>query len=56
MGDKLVIKHVYIERRMEPLDQYLNQASASKRRRAIRDFGQSIRDMVGANIFPGDML
>ena len=56
VGDKLVIKHIYIERRMEPLDQYLNQASASKRRRAIRDFGQSIRDMVGANIFPGDML
>jgi len=53
---KLVIKHIYIERRMEPLDHYLAHASAAKRRRAIRDFGQSIRDMVGANIFPGDML
>jgi isocitrate dehydrogenase kinase/phosphatase len=56
IGDKLVIKHIYIERRMEPLDQYLSQATPSQRRRAIRDFGQSIRDMVGANIFPGDML
>lgn len=56
VGDKLVIKHVYIERRMEPLDQYLSQASPAQRRDAIRDFGQSIRDMVGANIFPGDML
>jgi len=56
VDDKLVIKHIYIERRMEPLDQYLAQASPTKRRRAIRDFGQSIRDMVGANIFPGDML
>ena len=56
VGDNLVIKHIYIERRMEPLDQYLHQASAAKRRRAIKDFGQSIRDMVGANIFPGDML
>ena len=55
-GDKLVIKHIYIERRMEPLDHYLAQASPAKRRRAIQDFGQSIRDMVGANIFPGDML
>ncbi|MGA9572360.1 MAG: bifunctional isocitrate dehydrogenase kinase/phosphatase [Lysobacterales bacterium] len=53
---KLVIRHVYIERRMEPLDHYLAQVSGTKRRRAIRDFGQSIRDMVGANIFPGDML
>ncbi len=56
MGDKLVIKHVYIERRMEPLDQYLSQVSPTQRRKAIRDFGQSIRDLVGANIFPGDML
>ncbi len=55
-GGKLIIKHVYIERRMEPLDHYLSQVSGSKRRHAIRDFGQSIRDMVGANIFPGDML
>jgi isocitrate dehydrogenase kinase/phosphatase len=56
VGDKLVIKHIYIERRMEPLDHYLAQASSSQRRHAIRDYGQSIRDMVGANIFPGDML
>jgi isocitrate dehydrogenase kinase/phosphatase len=56
VDDKLVIRHIYIERRMEPLDHYLAQASPAKRHRAIRDFGQSIRDMVGANIFPGDML
>lgn len=56
INDKLVIKHTYIERRMEPLDHYLAQASPAQRRKAIRDFGQSIRDMVGANIFPGDML
>jgi len=56
IGDKLVIRHVYIERRMEPLDHYLAQASPARKRRAIQDFGQSIRDMVGANIFPGDML
>jgi len=54
--DKLIIRHVYIERRMEPLDHYLAQVSGAKRRHAIRDFGQAIRDMVGANIFPGDML
>lgn len=55
-GDQLIIKHIYIERRMEPLDQYLAQLAGSKRHRVIRDFGQSIRDLVGANIFPGDML
>jgi isocitrate dehydrogenase kinase/phosphatase len=56
VGDDLVIKHIYIERRMEPLDRYLKYASPAMRRRAIRDFGQSIRDLAGANIFPGDML
>ena len=52
----LVISHIYIERRMEPLDRYLAHASPALRRQAIRDFGQSIRDLAGANIFPGDML
>ena len=56
VGKNLVISHIYIERRMEPLDRYLSQSSPALRRQAIRDFGQSIRDLAGANIFPGDML
>jgi isocitrate dehydrogenase kinase/phosphatase len=52
----LVIKHIYIERRMEPLDNYLAQASKAERKHAIKEYGQSIRDLAGANIFPGDML
>jgi isocitrate dehydrogenase kinase/phosphatase len=55
-GGMLVIRHIYIERRMEPLDNYLAHASSSERKRAIRDYGNSIRDLAGANIFPGDML
>jgi len=55
-GENLVIRHIYIERRMEPLDRYLSQATAIMRQRAIKDFGQAIRDLAGANIFPGDML
>lgn len=55
-GENLVIQHIYIERRMEPLDRYLAQASPGQRRRAIHDFGHAIRDLAGANIFPGDML
>lgn len=56
VGSKLVLQHIYIERRMEPLDQYLAQASPPERRRAIRDFGNAIRNLAAANIFPGDML
>ncbi len=56
VGENLVIRHIYIERRMEPLDRYLAQTSPAMRRRAIQDFGHAIRDLAGANIFPGDML
>jgi isocitrate dehydrogenase kinase/phosphatase len=55
-GDMLVIKHIYIERRMEPLDNYMAHAPKAERKLAIRDYGQAIRDLAGANIFPGDML
>ena len=55
-GDMLVIRHIYIERRMEPLDNYLAQATTNQRIRAIREYGNAIRDLAGANIFPGDML
>ena len=55
-GDMLVISHIYIERRMEPLDNYLAHASKRDRERVIREYGQAIRDLAGANIFPGDML
>ncbi len=55
-GDMLVLRHTYIERRMEPLDNYLAHATREERKWAIRDYGHSIRDLAGANIFPGDML
>jgi isocitrate dehydrogenase kinase/phosphatase len=55
-GEMLVIRHIYIERRMEPLDNYLAQATTNQRIRAIREYGNAIRDLAGANIFPGDML
>ena len=55
-GSNLVIKHVYIERRMTPLNEYLAQARDKQRRMAIDDYGNAIRDLAGANIFPGDMM
>lgn len=55
-GESLVIKHVYIERRMTPLNDYLASASEKQQNLVIKDFGQAIRDLAGANIFPGDMM
>jgi len=56
IGDMLVIRHIYIERRMVPLDKYLTTATKAQRNHAIRDYGSAIRDLAGADIFPGDML
>jgi isocitrate dehydrogenase kinase/phosphatase len=55
-GDQLVIEHVYIERRMTPLDLYLATADDAHARDAIVEYGHAIKDMAGANIFPGDLL
>jgi isocitrate dehydrogenase kinase/phosphatase len=59
-GDRLIIRHVYIERRMIPLNIYLQDASAAGDtaaiERAVVEYGNAIKDLVAANIFPGDML
>jgi isocitrate dehydrogenase kinase/phosphatase len=59
-GDQLIIKHLYIERRMEPLNIHLDRMERTKNmeglEHAIREYGSAIREMAQANIFPGDML
>ena len=55
-GDRLVIRHCYIERRMIPLNEYLVNAAPKLVKRVIDDYGKAIRDLAGANIFPGDMM
>jgi len=54
--DQLVIKHVYIERRMIPLDMDLVEASDKRLEGLMRGYGEAIRELAAANIFPGDML
>jgi len=55
-GDTLVIRHVYIERRMIPLNIFLQDASPGQLEKAVIEYGNAIKDLVAANIFPGDML
>ncbi|WP_338768480.1 bifunctional isocitrate dehydrogenase kinase/phosphatase [Massilia sp. METH4] len=59
-GDQLVIRHLYIERRMTPLNIWLTQAEQSgndaELEHGVIEYGNAIRDLVAANIFPGDML
>jgi isocitrate dehydrogenase kinase/phosphatase len=65
---EVLVKHVYIERRMIPLNIYLQEAFDALRvnpedpaaraqiARAVIEYGNAIKDLVAANIFPGDML
>jgi isocitrate dehydrogenase kinase/phosphatase len=67
---EVIIKHLYIERRMIPLNIYLQEAfdagasadqiAAARAReqveRVVIEYGNAIKDLVAANIFPGDML
>jgi isocitrate dehydrogenase kinase/phosphatase len=59
-GDNIVIRHLFIERRMEPLNIHLDKMekrnNAEGMEHAIREYGNAIRELAQANIFPGDML
>ncbi len=55
-GDKLVLDHVYIERRVRPLNLYLREVKRFDAEQAILDYGQAIKDLAQTNIFPGDLL
>jgi len=62
---EVIIRHAYIERRMIPLNLYLQEACAAAEHdpsasaqleHAVIEYGNAIKDLVTANIFPGDML
>lgn len=55
-GDMIIIQHLYIERRMIPLNIYLTEANDEEIDEAMYGYGQAIKQLISANIFPGDML
>jgi isocitrate dehydrogenase kinase/phosphatase len=55
-SDEVRFQHLYVERRVRPLNLFLREASPEDARRAVLDYGQAIRDLAATNIFPGDML
>ena len=55
-GDRIVIRHLYTERRLLPLDLFLESAAPGPAREAVEDYGQALKDLAATNIFPGDML
>ncbi|QGR87960.1 bifunctional isocitrate dehydrogenase kinase/phosphatase [Burkholderia multivorans] len=55
-GDNLVIKHLYIERRMTPLNLYLQNGTDAEVEHGVKEYGNAVKELMKANIFPGDML
>jgi isocitrate dehydrogenase kinase/phosphatase len=55
-GDYVVIRHLYIERRMIPLNLYLERADDAERAHAIREYGNALKELAAVNIFAGDLL
>ncbi|CAM3159918.1 bifunctional isocitrate dehydrogenase kinase/phosphatase [Pseudomonas floridensis] len=55
-ADTVLVRHCWTERRMTPLNLYLETASPLQIREALDDYGWAIRQLAAANIFPGDML
>ena len=54
--ERVIIDHAYLERRVTPLDIYLQTKARQETDAAVIDFGNAIKDLAAANIFPGDML
>lgn len=55
--NEIIIKHLYIERKMTPLNLYLEQQQdPEKIRHALNELGLCIKQIAAANIFAGDML
>ena len=54
--NEVIIKHLYTERRLYPLDLYIKEMSLEKAKEAVIDYGHAIIDLATANIFPGDLF
>ena len=55
-GNRVVLQHVYTERRVRPLNLHIQETEPDVAVAAILDYGQAIKDLAAANIFPGDLL
>jgi isocitrate dehydrogenase kinase/phosphatase len=51
----ILIRHLYTERYMTPLNIFLERADDSEIRNAMEEYGNCIKQLAAANIFPGDM-
>ncbi len=54
--DTVVIKQLFTERKMVPLNIYLANAGTEAAKKVVIEYGNAIKELAAANIFPGDLL
>jgi isocitrate dehydrogenase kinase/phosphatase len=55
-GSDVVIQHMYVGRRVTPLDVFFESADPEEAEAAVLDWGQTLKDLAAADIFTGDIL
>jgi len=55
-NDYIIVDHAYVERRVTPLDVFLNEADEPQAEKIVVEWGNAIKDLAVSNIFPGDIL
>lgn len=55
-GEAVVVRHCFVERRVRPLDLYLDEVEEEVAGQAVHDMGQALKDLARSNIFAGDLL
>lgn len=55
-ADRVIFDQAFVERRVTPLDIFLQEADPRSAEAAVIDFGNAIKDLAVSNIFPGDLL
>ncbi len=56
VGDSVIVNHLYVERRLTPLNLYLRESDPASCAAVVVEYGNAIKDLARANIFPGDIL
>ncbi|MEM6265131.1 MAG: bifunctional isocitrate dehydrogenase kinase/phosphatase [Bacteroidota bacterium] len=54
-SDKIIIKHLYLQRKLTPLNLYLKEANVKDAKAALDEYGNAIKQLAAADIFPGEL-
>ncbi len=53
---QIVIRHLYTERRLTPLDVYIRENPPEAVKDVLIDYGWAVKELAASNIFPGDLF